>query len=199
MIGSDIPRVIGLKTVIDPYTGAEVYVVPRLQPDWAVLHVHEADELGNARVYGSPFWDRPQSRAAKRVIITAERIVLTEELARQPELTLVPHFLVEAVVHAPRGAWPGSCHPYYDVDRPEVERYLALAREPGRLEAYLAEPEPFDGPLQTADGGRRKKEDGSDASEPAQVEATRNGDVEPAVTSVACPPSAVHRSAGAGR
>lgn len=136
--GSDIPEQSGLRAVRDPYSSAEVYVVPALRPDWAVLHVHEADAQGNARIYGSPFWDRSMSRAARQVIITAERIVDSATFARQPELTLVPHFLVAAVVHAPRGAWPGACFPDYNVDREAVQVYLAAVREPGGLRAHLA-------------------------------------------------------------
>ena len=123
----------------DPYSGEQVYVVSRLQPDWAVLHVQEADAEGNARILGSLFWDRVMSRAARGVLLTAERIVPTEELARQPELTVVPAFLVRAVVLAPRGAWPGSCTPYYDIDRDGVEQYLAVCGDSARLAAYLAE------------------------------------------------------------
>jgi glutaconate CoA-transferase subunit A len=135
--GSDIPERSGLKTVRDPYSGAEVYVVPALRPDWAVLHVHEADAQGNARVYGSPFWDRSMSRAARQVIITAERIVDSAAFARQPELTLVPHFLVAAVAHVPNGAWPAACFPEYDVDHEAVRAYLAAVREPDGLRAHL--------------------------------------------------------------
>src|SRR5215217_7675233 len=120
MFGSDVPAASGLVAVRDPYTDQEVYVVPRLQPDWAVLHVQEADAEGNARIYGSVFWDRIMSRAARGVILTAERIVPSAELARLPELTVVPGLLVRAVVEAPRGAWPGSCAPYYTIDREAV-------------------------------------------------------------------------------
>lgn len=136
--GSDIPAAAGLRTVDDPYTGAPVYVVPALQPDWAVLHVHEADAEGNARIYGSVFWDRAMSRAARGVILTAERIVSRAELARQPELTVVPGFLVQAVVEAPGGAWPGSCAPAYGIDRAGVEAYLRAAGDPAALAAHLA-------------------------------------------------------------
>ena len=72
---------------------------------------HEVDEHGNARVYGSPFWDHPLTRAAKRVLVTAERLVPTDVLRAQPELTLVPGFMVEAAAIVPRGAWPGSMRP----------------------------------------------------------------------------------------
>ena len=137
MHGSDIPAASGLHAVRDPYSGAEVYVAPAIQPDWAVLHVHEADALGNARIYGSVFWDRLMSRAARGVILTAERIVPTAALARQPELTVIPALLVRAVVAAPGGALPCSCAPDYAIDRAGVEAYLAACADPAALAAYL--------------------------------------------------------------
>jgi len=135
--GSDLARVNGWQTVRDPYgSGQEVYVIPPLPPDVAVIHAHAVDDQGNARVFGSPFWDHPLTRAAKRVLVTAERLVSTDELRRQPELTLVPGFLVEAAAIVPRGAWPGSMHGEYDVDDAAVESYLK--DEPDGLAAHLA-------------------------------------------------------------
>jgi glutaconate CoA-transferase subunit A len=141
MRGSDVPAAGGLRLARDPFTGEDVYAAPRLDLDWAVLHVQEADVLGNARVYGTPFWDRVMSRAAKGVIVTAERIVPTDELARLPELTMVPHILVRAVVHAPQGAWPASCTPYYEIDRAGVAAYLAASADPDALRRYIATPD----------------------------------------------------------
>src|SRR5512132_2525046 len=95
--GSDLARINGWQTVRDPYgSGKDVYVIPAIQPDVAVIHAHEVDDQGNARVYGSPFWDHPLTRAAKRVLVTAERLVPIDTLRLQPELTLVPGFMVEA-------------------------------------------------------------------------------------------------------
>ncbi len=142
LFGSDLPAASGFRTVADPYTGEPVYVMPRLAPDWAVLHVHEADELGNARIWGTPYWDRLMSRAAERVILTTERIVPTAEFVRCPELTVVPAFLVDAVVEAPGGAWPGSCHPCYGVDEAAVRDYLAHAGDREWLSKHLHEDEP---------------------------------------------------------
>jgi glutaconate CoA-transferase subunit A len=137
MFGSDIPAASGFQTVRDPYTGQEVCVIPRIAPDWAVLHVHEADREGNARVVGTPFWDRIMARAANRLILTAERIVPTEDFLRQPELTLVPGFLVTAVVEAPGGAWPGACWPDYAIDETAVWHYLAASKDSAQLAEYL--------------------------------------------------------------
>jgi len=137
LVGSDVPMAAGLRTVKDPYTGAELYAVPAIRPDWAIIHVQESDVLGNARIYGSPYWDLVMSRAAARLILTTEHIVPTEELARLPELTRVPHFLVTAVVHAPDGARPTSCHPYYGIDEEGVRDYLDAAGQADSLQAYL--------------------------------------------------------------
>ena len=137
LFGSDIPRINGWKAIADPYgSGLEVYVIPAIAPDVCVIHVNEVDLEGNARLYGTPFWDRIMSRAAKRVLITAERLVSGDEIRRQPELTLVPGFMVEAVAIVPHGAWPGSNHPDYEVDYDAVTRYLDDS--PGALDRHLA-------------------------------------------------------------
>jgi glutaconate CoA-transferase subunit A len=135
--GSDIAQLNGWRKIADPYgSGSEVYVIPAIRPDIAVIHANEIDEQGNARVLGSPFWDHPLTRAARRVFVTAEKLVPTRALAAQPELTLVPGFMVEAAAIVPRGAWPGSMHPLYEIDYSAVEAYLK--DEPGALEAHLA-------------------------------------------------------------
>ncbi len=135
--GSDLARINRWQTVRDPYgSGRDVYVIPAIHPDVAVIHAAEIDDQGNARVYGSPFWDHPLTRAARRVLVTAEKLVPTERLAAQPELTLVPGFMVEAAAIVPRGGWPGSMHPEYEIDYPAVGHYMQDA--PGILEAHLA-------------------------------------------------------------
>ena len=86
--GSDLARVNEWKTVLDPYgSGKDVYVIPAIAPDVAVIHAAEIDEHGNARVYGSSFWDHPLTRAAKRVLITAEKLVASDRLRYTYSLT----------------------------------------------------------------------------------------------------------------
>lgn len=136
--GSELARINQWQTLLDPYgSGTEVYVIPAIRPDIAVIHAAEIDDQGNARIYGSPFWDHPLTRAAKRVLVTAEKLVSTDRLREQPELTLVPGFMVEAAAVVPRGGWPGSMHPDYEIDYAAVERYMEDA--PGVLERHLAE------------------------------------------------------------
>ena len=71
------------------------------------------------------------SRSAKRVLVITEKICSEDHFRERPELTLIPHFMVEAIAVVPSGAWPGSCWPYYEVDYPAVERYLR--GEPGQF------------------------------------------------------------------
>ena len=141
---TDLERVLGYQDAQND-DGEMVQVAENLllMPFWtpemcdAVIHAAEIDDQGNARIYGSPFWDHPLTRAAKRVLVTAEKLVTTDRLREQPELTLVPGFMVEAAAVVPRGGWPGSMHPHYEIDYPAVERYMEDA--PGVLERHLAE------------------------------------------------------------
>jgi glutaconate CoA-transferase, subunit A len=135
--GSDLAAVNGWQAIKDPYgSGQDVYCIPAISPDVAVIHVHEIDEEGNARVYGSPFWDHAITRASKRVLVTAEKLVSTDVLRAQPELTLIPAFMVEAAAVVPGGGWPGSMPGMYEIDYPGVQAYLD--KSDGALEAHFA-------------------------------------------------------------
>jgi len=127
----------GCKVVEDPYTHKPVLVVPALNPDAALIHVHQADEYGNARVFGTGIAHQECALASKRVIVSAEEIVSTDELRRDPARTSIPHFAVDAVVHAPFGAYPGTVQGYYASDPAGVvEAMGAMYR--GDFRDYLA-------------------------------------------------------------
>ncbi|SET24818.1 glutaconate CoA-transferase subunit A [Natronincola peptidivorans] len=136
MVGSDLISARGFKTVEDPYTGETVVAVERIRPDWAILHVQQADIEGNAKIIGPKYEDVLMSRAAKNVIITAERIVNSETLEKLPELTDVPGFLVKAVVHVPGGGKPGTCAGMYDLDKASLDKFKQLKTEE-ELRDYL--------------------------------------------------------------
>ena len=134
--GSDLPALNRWASVRDPYgSGQDVWVIPAIRPDFAVIQVNEANEQGDARVYGTSHWDRILSRAATRVLVVAETLAPVASFQERPELTLIPGFMVEAVAVVPNGAWPGSCWPLYEVDYPAVEAYMQSA---GLPEAHLA-------------------------------------------------------------
>ena len=135
--GSDVAAHTGFRQVKDPYTGEPVYMVPGIRPKFAVLHVAYADPEGNARIEGGAFEDVLMSRAAESVILTAERIEETAFFVEKPDRTAVPAFMVQAVVHAPGGARPGGCHPFYDIDEEAVGAYLDSASSAESLQTHL--------------------------------------------------------------
>ena len=137
--GSDLPHARDFRTVQDPYSDREVVAVQAIVPDVALIHVHEADGDGNGRIVGSVFEDSLMVRAAKRVILTAERIVDGASFAQDPERTTIPGFLVDAVVEAPRGAWPTSCAGLYDYDEEYLGRFIAAAADEVALRRFVEE------------------------------------------------------------
>ena len=134
--GSDLAALNRWASIEDPYgSGKAVWVIPAIQPDFAVIHANEVSELGDTRIYGTFNWDRIMTRAAKRVLVVAETLESLESFRARPELTLVPGFMVHAVAIVPHGAWPGSCWPLYEVDYPEVEAYMDTQ---GSLDEHMA-------------------------------------------------------------
>lgn len=141
MLGSDLPKVNGAKTIKCPYTGIELLAVPALFPDVAIIHVQKADKYGNAIIDGPTFADGDIARAAKNVIITAEEIVDTNEIRREADKTIIPFFIVDAVVCAPFGSHPYDCYGYYDIDHEHVDSYVNSIKEKGldAAQEYLKE------------------------------------------------------------
>ncbi|MEX2246125.1 MAG: CoA-transferase [Dehalococcoidia bacterium] len=134
--GTDGFEYSGAKLVEDPYTGKPITIVPALNPDVAIVHVQQADAFGNARVFGTGIAHQECALASKNVILSAEEIIDTEEIRRDPGRTSIPYYAVDAVVHTPFGSWPGNCGGYYGSDTPAViETFGAIAA--GRVEAYV--------------------------------------------------------------
>jgi glutaconate CoA-transferase subunit A len=136
--GSDLPATRGFQSVADPYSEATVYVVPALIPDVAILHVQEADAAGNGRIIGTRFEDVLMAQAARRVVLTAERITDGVAFTEAPESVAIPSFLVDTVVAAPGGAWPFSCTPYYGYDAAYLAAWVAAARDPNAARELIA-------------------------------------------------------------
>ncbi len=150
MTGSDVPAARGFQAVADPYSGASVVVIPSLMPDVAIVHVQEADQAGNARIYGTLFEDLLMIRAARHVILTAERLVDGIEFERMPESVAISGFMVDAVVEAPGGAWPGGCAGCYDYDEPYLAAYVAASKDEASLRRFVADRILADEPALTA-------------------------------------------------
>ena len=121
-IGTDLPALRpDVRTVLDPYSGEQLMAFPAIHCDVAVVHAMQADLRGNALLNGHWGVDREVVLVSKTVIVTAERIV--EKLARAD----IPGPAVTAVVEAPGGAYPTSCHPAYPFDGQAILRYVETA------------------------------------------------------------------------
>ena len=126
LLGSDLPNFNPkIKVIDDPYEGQLVALVPKAQPDVAIIHVQRSDRIGNSQIWGYLGMDAILARAAKKTIITAEEIVPTSEIRRIPNMTAIPHYCVDAVVHVPFGSHPQSCTGYYWVDVPFRREFMA--------------------------------------------------------------------------
>ncbi len=122
-----------------PFTGEPVLLVPAARPDVAVLHVSRSDRDGNSQLFGYTSVIEEQARAAQRVIVTTEEVVEDTVIRAQPELTILPGFLVDAVVELPFGAHPTGMYRYYDPDFAFMDAYYAASRDPAAFRAHLDE------------------------------------------------------------
>ncbi len=115
------------KTMICPFTGEELVLVPALQPDIAILHAQYGDLHGNLHIEGPPVADVLFAKASKKVIATVEQIVSTERLTEIG--VTIPYFYVTALTEVSYGAHPTACYPFYAYDRHHTAEYYRFASE----------------------------------------------------------------------
>ncbi len=141
-LGTDMPALHPERTweMVDERSGRRFLACAALEPEIAVVHVHEADRAGNARVNPKLIWfDSEVVKAARTVIVTAERIVSTDAFRAAPERTSYPGYAVDHVIEAPRGAWPTAAWPDYPYDGAFYESYQRAARAPETFAGFFAE------------------------------------------------------------
>ena len=134
--GTDNFTYSGAKLIEDPYTGNPITIVPALNPDVALIHVHQADVFGNARIFGTGISHQEAAMASRKVIVSTEEIIDTEEIRRDPARTTIPYYVVDAVVHVPFGAYPGEMQGRYASDVPHVIEVVASTLR-GLIPQYL--------------------------------------------------------------
>jgi len=137
MLGTDTLKHSAAKVVEDPYTGDPVALLPALILDVGLIHVHRADKYGNAQIDGISGFSFELARASKNLIISAEEIIPTREIRGQPDRTIIPYYLTDAVVHAPFGSHPGEMCYEYERDEPHIKSWVEASKNPETTRAYL--------------------------------------------------------------
>jgi glutaconate CoA-transferase subunit A len=142
-IGSDLIKINpdNLRLLDDPFGGFPVLACRALVPDVALMHAHRADRFGNIQYEPTVMWPdiAIMPKAAKRVIVTVEEIVDSEVLRQHPERTILPGFMVDAVVEAPFGAHPTSFFPNYGYDSRFHLEWTRISRDPETALAFIQE------------------------------------------------------------
>jgi len=136
--GTDYEKVRGdFRKVTDPYSGNEIFVVPAIRPDWAVIHAIRADGNGNV-VCSALEADRLAVLAARQAIVTVEEVVPVENLLARPGEIFLSALHIDLVVAAPLGAHPAGCVHSYGIDRAHMEEYLAASKTAEGFSEYLS-------------------------------------------------------------
>lgn len=137
MLGTDTFKYSAAKAVECPFTGETVCLLPALILDVGIIHVHRADKYGNAQIDGISGFAFEMSRACRRLIISTEQIVPEEEIRRNPDRTVIPYYLVDAVVEAPFGSYPGEMCYLYERDEEGIKEWVEASSTAEGAQAYL--------------------------------------------------------------
>jgi len=127
------------RSVRDPFSEREVVVVPALNPDIAIIHVQRADAAGNAHIWGITGEQKEAAFAANEVILSAEEIVGEDIIRSDPNRTIIPGFIVNAVCHVPYAAHPSYTQGYYDRDNAFYLEWDRISRTHDAVSDYLDE------------------------------------------------------------
>jgi glutaconate CoA-transferase, subunit A len=139
-MGTDLPQVNPLiRTVTCPYTGEVLATVPALNPDVSIIHAQRADAQGNTQIWGLLGVQKEAAFASHRVIVVVEELVEEEIIRADPNRTLIPALVVDAVVLEPWGAHPSYTQGYYDRDNEFYLGWERISRDPNELARYLDE------------------------------------------------------------
>jgi glutaconate CoA-transferase subunit A len=93
--------------------------------------------FGNCQIRGITIADLDVARAAKRLIITTERIISNEDIRREPIRTAIPFYLVDAVCEVPYGSYPGNMAYEYFSDEEHLQQWLKAEKDPAAFKEFL--------------------------------------------------------------
>lgn len=138
-LGSDTPKENHFfYQIFSPFAAKEtLWAVRALNPDVTIVQVQRADAEGNGHCWGNFGVMIEGVRAAKRVIVVAEEVVEPEVIASDPNRTVIPGFLVNAVVECPYGAHPSPVQGYCNRDNDFFREYHEQTRTKAESDAWL--------------------------------------------------------------
>ncbi len=137
---TDLPKANPLIREIDsPYGDGKVYAVPPLKPDVSIVHAQRADAAGNTQVWGLLGCQKEAAFAADRVIVVVEELVSEDVVRADPNRTIIPGLIVDAVVVEPLGAHPSYVQGAYDRDNRFYLEWDAITKDEDALQAWLRE------------------------------------------------------------
>ncbi len=128
-----------IRPITSPYGDETVYAVPPLKPDVTIVHAQRASSGGDTQVWGLTGCQKEAAFAAERVIVVVEELVDEAVIRADPNRTLIPGLIVDAVVVEPWGAHPSYAQGFYDRDNDFYLDWDAISRDPATLDAWLDE------------------------------------------------------------
>ncbi len=137
--GSDLVKVNpNIKFIMCPFTGEQLAAIPSLRPDLTIIHAQRADRAGNVLIEGIIGVQKEAALAATHVIVTVEEVV-DDLRVPSPNAAVLPHWTVDAIVEAPRGALPSYAHGYYRRDNAFYTAWDAIARDRNTFLQWMQE------------------------------------------------------------
>ena len=135
---TDLPKANPLiRPIKSPFGDDTVYAVPPLKPDVTIVHAQRADAAGNTQMWGLLGCQKEAAFAAERVIVVVEELVDEAVVRADPNRTVIPGLIVDAVVVEPWGAHPSYVQGSYDRDNRFYREWDAISREEATTQQWL--------------------------------------------------------------
>lgn len=139
-IGDDLPsKNPKIMFIESPYNGQKIAVVPPLNPDLTIIHAQRADTNGNTQAWGLLGVQKEAALAAKKIVVVVEEIVDERIIRNDPNRTILPSLMVDAVVKEPYGAHPSYVQGYHDRDNIFYLEWARISRDESATKAWLDE------------------------------------------------------------
>lgn len=135
--GTDLRERTQVEPITCPFSGEELVAVPALRPDVAIVHAQEADREGNVQLWGIPGVQKEAVLAARRSLVTVERLV--ERLEPRPGGVAIPGWAIDAVAEAPGGAYPSYSLGFTERDNDFYRSWDELSRDRDGFRAWMGD------------------------------------------------------------